>query len=315
MFQSTLQDKLQNWDCKKESFQCQNKNKGLASLKRSNKLFLHFMRVKKSVVYSQGRKIELVSIRLPHKTKIKIGFSTFALLRLKWCIPVSAAGTHNVCVCTYHQKVKLMLVAMNSSSNYRQIIKLCVCDVDKYDCMMGHCDNCLDLSLLKVIFEKRVVKNNWSTWDNPDETIQWVSNDRSQLVEVENEFDDSIESLVGKFRKLTKHHYIAKKQAEFFKQFKENLQFGECVIVLDFAENYSFLIQDAAQGFHWSNSQSTIHSFVIYYVDGSAKLAHKSYACIRSQEYCTDQVTITLMTKLLPNWVTFIFPSRKIVTR
>ena len=83
---------------------------------------------------------------------------------------------------------------------------------------------------------------------------------------------------MGKFRKLTKHHYIAKKQAEFFKQFKENLQFGECVIVLDFAENYSFLIRDAAQGFHWSNSQSTLHSFVIYYVDGSAKLAHKSYA-------------------------------------
>ena len=49
-----------NWDCKKEFFQCQNENKGLASLKRPNKLFLHFMRVKKSVVYSQGGKIVLV---------------------------------------------------------------------------------------------------------------------------------------------------------------------------------------------------------------------------------------------------------------
>ena len=60
----------------------------------------------------------------------KIGFSTFALLRPKWCIPVGAAGTHNVCVCTYHQNVKLMLVAMNSSQNYREIMKLCVCDVE-----------------------------------------------------------------------------------------------------------------------------------------------------------------------------------------
>ena len=90
-----------------------------------------------------GKK-DCVSIRLPDKTKIKkqkrlllsniseiyaqfkkenpdmkSGISTFALLRPKWCIPVGAAGTHIVCVCTYHQNVKLMLVAMNSS-NYRQ---------------------------------------------------------------------------------------------------------------------------------------------------------------------------------------------------
>ena len=77
-----------------------------------------------------------------------------------------------------------------------------------------------------------------------------------------------------------KHHYVVKKQAEIFKQLKENLQFGECVTVLDFAENYSFLVQDAAQGFHWNNLQATIHPFAIYYLDGSGKLAHKSYTCI-----------------------------------
>ena len=50
--------------------------------------------------------------------------------------------------------------------------------------------------------------------------------------------------------------------------------------MLDFAENCSFLVQDASQEFHWNNSQATIHPFVIYYVDGSGKLADKSYACI-----------------------------------
>ena len=77
-----------------------------------------------------------------------------------------------------------------------------------------------------------------------------VSTDRSQLVEKESEFDDFIKNLVGKFGKLAKHHYVAKKQAEFFKQLKENLQFGECIMALDFAENYSFLVQDVAQRFH-----------------------------------------------------------------
>ena len=35
---------------------------------------------------------------------------------------------------------------------------------------------------------------------------------------------------------------------------------------------------------------------------------------VHSQEHCTNQVTITLMMTLLPDRVTFIFPSREIVT-
>ena len=37
------------------------------------------------------------------------------------------------------------------------------------------------------------------------------------------------------------------------------------MIVLDFAENYSFVVQDEVQGFHWNNTQATLHPFVIYY--------------------------------------------------
>ena len=59
--------------------------------------------------------------------------------------------------------------------------------------------------------------------------------------------------------------------------------------MLDFAENYSFLVQDASPGFHWNKSQATIHPFVIHYVDGRGKLAHKSYACI----YKWPQLRIT----------------------
>ena len=90
-------------------------------------------------------------------------------------------------------------------------MKLCVPDVDKKDCMMGHCANYLDLSVLKSFLrnELKII--------NSDETIQfsqWVSTDRSQLVKEESEFDDFIENLVGKFLKLAKYHYVAK-QTEF----------------------------------------------------------------------------------------------------
>ena len=36
---------------------------------------------------------------------------------------------------------------------------------------------------------------------------------------------------------------------------------GEIVVSADFSENYAFVLQDAAQGFHWNNAQATIHPF------------------------------------------------------
>ena len=67
---------------------------------------------------------------------LNIGFSTFALLRPKWCMPVGVAGSHNVCVCTYHQNVKLMLNTVNTSLNYKDVLKLCVCSTENSDSML-----------------------------------------------------------------------------------------------------------------------------------------------------------------------------------
>ena len=40
---------------------------------------------------------------------MKIGFSTFAILKPKDCVLEGASGTHSLCVCTIHNKVKLMM--------------------------------------------------------------------------------------------------------------------------------------------------------------------------------------------------------------
>lgn len=40
---------------------------------------------------------------------LKAGFSAFALQWPKLCMSVWVAGSHNVCICTNHQNIKLML--------------------------------------------------------------------------------------------------------------------------------------------------------------------------------------------------------------
>ena len=55
---------------------------------------------------------------------------------------------------------------------------------------------------------------------------------------------------------------------------------GETALFLDdFAENYSFVIQDEIQSFHWSNNQCSLHPIVIYYREGEV-LKHKSYCAL-----------------------------------
>ena len=56
---------------------------------------------------------ELHKAFLEENMDMKIGFSSFALLRPKQCVLPGASGTHSVCVCTSHQNIKLMHAAGN----------------------------------------------------------------------------------------------------------------------------------------------------------------------------------------------------------
>ena len=65
--------------------------------------------------------------------------------------------------------------------------------------------------------------------------------------------------------KLTSHSYISRAQTSYYKKRKDLLDNQSAIVLLDFAENYSFVIQDEVQGFHWNNIQATVHPIVIYY--------------------------------------------------
>ena len=78
-------------------------------------------------------------------------------------------------------------------------------------------------------------------------------------------------------------------------------------MVGDFAENYSFVIQDASQSFHWNNLQATIHPFVCYFDDRSDEadldsVNHISF--VVSESNIHDTVSVHLFQKLLIDFLT-----------
>jgi hypothetical protein len=80
--------------------------------------------------------------------------------------------------------------------------------------------------------------------------------DRSELVAIVKSAEEFIESLLAKLLLLLCHSFISTQQATFLKELKCNLQSGEFVVLCDFAENCSFVLQDETQGFHWNNAQA-----------------------------------------------------------
>ncbi|KAL5484132.1 hypothetical protein EMCRGX_G020580 [Ephydatia muelleri] len=75
----------------------------------------------------------------------------------------------------------------------------------------------------------------------------------------------SLWTVITMLKKLLVHDFTAKMQSSFMQQKKESLKEGEFLVIADFSENFSFVVQDEVQSFHWNNSSANIHPFVCYY--------------------------------------------------
>ena len=189
---------------------------------------------------------------------------------------------------------------------------MCVCDLQSKDCMLHHCDQCPNILVLKNFLTGKLRENH-----DQDDAIpfkKWQTTDRSNLEEVELDFYDFLDEICDQIRYLTVHHFIAESQNKYFKYAKDNLSEGEHVTVLDFAENYSFIVQDAVQGFHWNSSQAAIHPFVIYYVNSEKssqdRLDHLSIACI-SDHLQHDTVAVYSFQKVVLEYLKVKLPMLK----
>ena len=77
----------------------------------------------------------------------KIGFSKFSELRPRECVTVNSHGIHSVCVCIYHQNVKLMMHSIHLNMPYQDLLLKLVCNLQLEECMFHRCSNCPDIYL------------------------------------------------------------------------------------------------------------------------------------------------------------------------
>ena len=135
---------------------------------------------------------------------VKIGFSKFCKLRPKWAKTVNHSGMYSVCVCQYHQNVKLLVSIIPLKLYYREVFSKIVCSIDSRKCMFHLCFKCPGRKKLNDF-----------------------------LVECFSTNDIDLDDI-----------FFSKAQVNHLRTAKENLLQNAVITLLDFAENYSFVAKD-----------------------------------------------------------------------
>ena len=255
--------------------------------------------------------VNIDELHLDYKKKYNIngirtlGFSAFAELRPKHVITVGSSGTHSVGVCIYHQNVKLMLSAIGLADERHLLMDKIVCSVYNKVCMLTRCPSCPTTDALLSHLEDFI-------GDEIDDISykQWTHTDGNKLENITAATDDFIEHLTSLVSKLTSHHMIARNQSAFFVKSKEDLNHETCVLVSDFSENYSFVIQDSVQGYYWANDQATILPFMAYMKRTDGNVLNVSMAII-SDHLTHDTVSVHAYLKPVLNHIKTLNPSLK----
>ena len=166
-----------------------------------------------------------------------------------------------------------------------------VCDIENRDCMLHSCPECpgkeaLHEDLLKIFSDCEFDEGDHVTYK------KWVHTDKTTLVSLQTSMTEFLDIICDSMDKLRDHHYIAKSQAKALQQMKEVLDEKTAIVLLDFAENYSFIVQDAVQGYHWDNSQATLHPFAIYLIDPATKERKCVSMCVISVDLRHDTASV-----------------------
>ena len=192
---------------------------------------------------------------------------------------------------------------------YKELLDMVVCDSEKMECMVHRCDKCPTFTALETF-----LKSKLEEYEITDEIkfSQWDSTDRTTLRTQVAEVDEFVDLLVYSIDSLSTHSFVARSQSRQLKAEKEKLDKDTCIILLDFAENYHYLVQDEVQGFHWNKDQFTLHPAVLYYRNEAGEVVHSCFSFI-SDDLNHDTSFVYRLQELLCNFLRETMPNIKTI--
>lgn len=245
--------------------------------------------------------------------EVNIGLSKFSSLR-PVNVLLSSDTPHYVCLCQYHENVRLLCDCLSKEvegfpSYSGDFVHKFVCDSSSGECMLGRCQNCTTYTLLDEIVEScessLCGEVAWNQWERVEVVVPAKKNKprkvckKMKKVYKEGTIKDVFISLRSKMPNFLEHVFVKRKQSNYFEERKSNLQQGEAVVQVDFAENYSCKNQDEIQSAHWHQEQITLFTVAVWTRNEDKDLICESHVIISDDlEHEKTSVVVFISTVL-----------------
>jgi hypothetical protein len=254
-------------------------------------------------VHKQKRLL-LVNLKTAHElfleenSDAKIGLTKFSQLRPVEVVFAGSQGTLTQCVCQIHENCELMFEALKKLLRENLPFKDCtdvlwpsMCNPPNDICHLGECLECPGLDAQMELLDDILKDVECVRFS------QWLNEGRCHLEVLEYDKKDFIELFTQNLYALQPHRFLVQMQHAKFETMKSSLAAGEVMVLLDYAENYTFVLQNAVQSAYWNQHQATLHVAVCLYRDEN-ELKQINYVVV-SDNLDHDTKSVHLYLKLM----------------
>lgn len=204
------------------------------------------------------------------------------------------------------------------TNNLEAVVESAACDPSSLQCMHGLCDACQEK---EVEVPRQYDKNEqlwWWQWVTKKESIDKKKGDGKEVyvtqITVKEKVSGTLYDLVTQFRdrikSMKRHVFNIRHQYRIYRDLRDKMSETECMIHIDFAENYLGKYSSEIQSVHFggSHKQVTLHTGVLYV---SSDPAPKPFCTVSD---CTDHSPFAIWSYLQPmlESLKFNFPQVKV---
>ncbi|CAH0719498.1 unnamed protein product, partial [Brenthis ino] len=217
-----------------------------------------------------------------------ISYSTFCKLRPFWVL-LPDFRSRDTCLCKLHTNMDLIIKGLYQRKiipvmTSQNLLSMLCCDMYSVDCLHRNCLACKNKVVCYQEFDNSIEMTYWQ-WD----TKQDVTKCKGRKIRITEKVKKTEEpkKCIEKFESMLKEYLMhcgnIVSQYNAFRNLKESLSDGECIIHIDYSENYAVKSYQEIQSYHFGGSrkQLTLHTSVIYFLDAENIPQIQSFCTIK----------------------------------
>ena len=200
--------------------------------------------------------------------------------------------TKDTACCQKHQNFQLLMKALGKAIPNVKCLTSPDAFIEEYNT-----EDKIHELLNRFDYESDVSHIKYQEWGRVQDESD--GKQKTRIIQKEAEVAQFMEDFLKKYVLFVKHASNATHQYRQQRRLKQNLKYGECIVQVDFIQNYMCLLADAAQSSFFDQTQVTIHASCVYFKrtpDGPVE--HQSFVHVSPMNHHHAGMIRAILTQL-----------------